>query len=375
MKTQQESDASWSRWGYRTDATRWDSTTSSKSDEKCIDSKNPERAPRLFLELTVYFYFMNIIPSPECIENIARAHFLQQQTSQKTETILWESEENEWGYQIIGQWMQTTTFLITIGGQNFALKLSNNEKFLWDTRKEIWVSDFLRQRNPKIFSHGEGQLPGMVGRYFWNVQEYIPWPLWSDSEMNNEQLESYLSQLRSIHSFAHPWVPKWWPVMDDLDWAEESFAKYTEIFRRKINECTFFSQENRRERVLSEIEKLQWKIWDMWNYKTILIHNDAHPQNVILDSPESARIIDYWNMKWSCPEEELAVIQTHCIGSRMWLFQRILEGYKNKRSFDDNLFEFFTLLNACSKINTRRKKTEKQLLIWTQLVEPMLSTA
>lgn len=62
---------------------------------------------------------------------------------------------------------------------------------------------------------------------------------------------------------------------------------------------------------------MQKQIGDMNNYTPVLIHNDAHTENVILDSSTSSRLIDYGNIKWSCPEEELAVIQTHCVGSRM----------------------------------------------------------
>lgn len=314
---------------------------------------------------------MDTLPSSESIANIASAHFLQQQISHRAAEILWEKNGKEWSYELIGKWMQTTTFLLTLGEQKFALKLSNNEKFLQDTHKEIWVSESLKQKNPKIFSHGESQLPGMAGRYFWNIQEYIPWPLWEDGEMNARQLDSYLSQLNSLHAIEHPWIPRWWLVMDDTNGSEENFEKYIDIFRKKIDKCDFFSQENRRERVLTQIDQLLTKIRDMSEYKTVLIHNDAHAHNVILDSPESVRIIDYWNMKWSCPEEEFAVIQTHFFRSRMNLFTKIMERYSQTHAVNSSLFEFFVLLSACSKIKTRKVET-KRLLLWNELIEPLL---
>lgn len=64
------------------------------------------------------------------------------------------------------------------------------------------------------------------------------------------------------------------------------------------------------------IERMQKGVGDMSEYEPVLIHNDAHPENVILDTEASCRLLDFGNVKWSCPEEEMAVIQTHCIGSR-----------------------------------------------------------
>ncbi len=48
--------------------------------------------------------------------------------------------------------------------------------------------------------------------------------------------------------------------MDDTNGSEENFEKYIDIFRKKIDKCDFFSQESRRERVLTKIDQLQTKI-------------------------------------------------------------------------------------------------------------------
>lgn len=314
---------------------------------------------------------MNQPPPPEIIWEIAAVHFLQKETSHKVGNVLWAAEKDKWSYQVIGKWMQTTTFLLTLWEKKFALKLSNNEKMKWDTEIELWLREKQWQNNPQIFSTGEGQLPGISGKYLWNIQEYIPWTLWKESEINDAQLDSFLSQLDSLHSIHQSETSGWGWLVNNKNGQEEGFWNYINIFKGKIDKCDFFSHNRRRERVMEKIEHLQTRVWDMSHYKPVLIHNDAHTSNVILDGPASVRLIDYGNPKWSCPEEELAVIQTHCIGSRMWLFKRILDWYRSKRPFDDDLFQLFALLNACSKINTRKEEV-KRLLVWNQLVEPLL---
>lgn len=160
-------------------------------------------------------------------------------------------------------------------------------------------------------------------------------------------------------------------VMPDYNGEFENFSGYIVRFVGKIQKCDFFSGDGRRARVLKKIEEMKSRVGDMTHYKPVLIHNDAHTENVILDTPESVRLLDFGNVRWSCPEEELAIIQTHCVGSRMQLFTRILDAYSTHHSYDNNLYEFLSLLNACSKINTR-KNIEKQLLIWRQIIEPLL---
>ncbi len=315
---------------------------------------------------------MDTLPTPETIREIATLHFLQQKTSDQVSSLVWPAENDGWQYRVLGKWMQTTTFLITLWNQKFALKLSNNEKFKWDTDTELWLRQ-QGQNTPQIFNKGEWQLPGMEGRYFWSVQEYIPGPLWKDAEINDAQLKSFIAQLDSLHAIRHDWTTGWGMVMPDRNGGFEDFAGNVGRFVGKIQKCDFFSEDGRRERVLEKIQEMKSQIGDMAHYRPVLIHNDAHTANVIIDTPESVRLLDFGNVRWSCPEEELAVIQTHCVGSRMSLFTRILDTYRADHSFDNDLFEFFSLLNACSKINTR-KITEKQLLIWWQIVEPLLQS-
>ncbi len=313
---------------------------------------------------------MDRLPSPETIREIASVHFLQQQTRERVGELVWPAEDDVWQYRVIWRWHQTTTFLMTLGDTQFALKLSSDKKFVKDTQIELWLRE-QGQNTPQIFSNWEGQLPGMTGSYFWSIQEYIPGPLWWDSQINSEQLDSFIAQLNALHQVGHKWTTGWGKVRSNHHGESKDFPEHVARFVKKIDECDFFDQGNRRERVKAAIEKMQKGIGDMLAYEPVLIHNDAHPENVILDTEASCRLLDFGNVKWSCPEEEMAVIQTHCIGSRMWVFREILSKYKTQHPFNDELFKFFALLNACSKINTRKNPT-KQMFVWTQLVEPLL---
>jgi|GEM_PF-4129867 len=121
---------------------------------------------------------------------------------------------------------------------------------------------------------------------------------------------------------------------------------------------------------MKALQSMQKNIGDMSHYEPVLIHNDAHPENVILDAESSCRLLDFGNVKWSCSEEEIAVIQTHCVGSRREVFDQILSKYKSQHPFNEELFQFFSLLNACSKINTR-KDVKKKDSLWQELIDPI----
>lgn len=316
---------------------------------------------------------MKEFPSQESIQKIAECHFLEAHTQSRVHKILWlNPKADKWKYKIIWKGLLTTTFLMTLGKEKFALKISDNPKFIWDTETEKWLYDTHSQNVPHIFSSGEWILPGMDRKFFWNIQEYISWPIWSNEKINDSQLESFIWQLSSLHSIKQPQDTKGWgKIWEEHEGENKTFDEYMEIYMSKVRKCEFFNINSRRERIQKAILKLQKSLW---NDQPVLIHNDAHPGNVILDSKKTCRLIDFGNIKWSYPEEELAVIKTHCVGSRMWVFDQIITQYKQRvPEFDETKFQFFLLINTCTKITTR-KELGKQEFLWRELIEPILTS-
>ena len=324
---------------------------------------------------------MDTLPGQEIIDQIAAVNFLQSEVWGKLRGILWDEKVEWWTYHPLLSWTTSDVLLIEHNWSKFALKISQKKSLEADTKKEQWMIQQWADL-PKILWSGVGRIPTIEGVYYWTIQEYIWGEVWwGGRPLNDAQIDSYVGQLRALHNIHQPWESNTWgPITEERIWSLPDFTSYLESFDKKINTCDFFDQKNRRARIQQILGTLKAKIWNQNTLVPCLIHHDAHPENVKLDTENSCRILDYWSAGWSCPEEELAIIKFH---SMPWArkeipaetFDRIKAKYIEKNpGFNEDLFEMFFLLNSCVKI-VARKDDSKKKRIWDQLVEPLFQKA
>ena len=229
-------------------------------------------------------------------------------------------------------------------------------------KKDVRLINFLWSKNipgvPRILQ--EWNLPDGTPIL---LQTYTPWKLLSSIEDTSQIVFSWMIDgLINMHQITSKNKTWGYPEEDDLQsWSAKSMKEYILSFMGYIDKSDYLNDHQKsklRKGILQYLDRTSDP-----NKSPSLIHGDIHDYNIVVDEKNTAHLIDFWEARYTLPEEEFGramINETSRHLVHLWIK---MYTEKTWTQLDKNLMILF-MLCAGAKHLRKDKHNERQKNLW-----------
>ncbi len=267
-------------------------------------------------------------------------------------------------------WRSADVSVVLSNQKSYTIRQSKPGKE-WDFVRECKTLQYLRDKNLKHFP----QIIWISERHSMPIAilEYIEGLLLWDQEnlewIDYTSVVDGLIELNSIGPIDNSWGKHDW--IDPEKWSFIDFNTYLQKrYISKIQESPFLSK-GEVEQIHNSIKAILVDIRPELNKrKPVMIHGDANPWNIIVDRDNSARWIDFWEARYSLPEEDFARLWV--FKQTRWIAPKLIDAYSEKswRELDLKLIKLFALCIVAGRLSKNNIASWEQE--WKNLVSELL---